>query len=116
MYARLFIKDRDLDSNTRDIIPKWRFHYMSSKPLKSHHIEIFKTAFAQPLIQREQRSLYALCLKQLHKQSTYTVDYISVLQTLNNNESIGMKVFNPYIDSDVAAAAIKMSSLIHLWN
>ncbi len=65
---------------------------------------------------RESSAHHALCLKQLHKQSTYTVDYISVLQTLNNNESIGMKVFNPDIDSDVAAATIKMSSLIHLWN
>ncbi len=49
-------------------------------------------------------------------QTVYTVGYISVLQTLNNNESIGMKVFNPDIDSDVAAAAIKTSSLINLCN
>ncbi len=76
---------------------------MSVKPLKSHHIGIFKPDLAQPLIQREQRSSYALCLKQLHKQPAYTVGYISVSQTLNNNESIGMKVFNPVIDSDVAA-------------
>ncbi len=45
-------------------------------------------------------SSYALCLKQLHKQPTYTVGYISVLQTL---------IFNPDIDSDVAAATIKMN-------
>ncbi len=42
--------------------------------------------------------------------STYTVGYIYVSQTLNNNESIGMKVFNPDIDSDVAAATIKMNN------
>ncbi len=53
---------------------------------------------------------YALCLKKLHKQSTYTVGYISVLQTLNNNKSIGRKVFKPDIDSDVAAATIKTNN------
>ncbi len=42
MYANLFFKDRNLDSNTCNRIP--------IKPLKSHHIGIFKTAFAQPLI------------------------------------------------------------------
>ncbi len=30
MYAPLFIlKDRDLDSNTRDLIPKWWFRYVN---------------------------------------------------------------------------------------
>ncbi len=41
-------------------------------------------------------------------QTVYTVGYISVLQTLDNNNRIGINVSSPYIDSDVAAAAIKM--------
>ncbi len=34
-----------------------------------------------------------------------------MLQTLNNNESIGIQVYSPNIDSDVAAVAIKISNL-----
>ncbi len=34
----------------------------------------------------------------------------SRLQTFNNYESIGIKVYRPDIDSDVAASAIKMSN------
>ncbi len=40
-------------------------------------------------------------------QTVYTVDYISVLQTLNNNESIEINVYSTDINSDFAAAAIK---------
>ncbi len=60
--------------------------------------------------------LIICCMFETASQTVYTVGYISVLQTLNNNESIGMEVFNPDIDSDVAAAAIKTSSLISLCN
>lgn len=42
-------------------------------------------------------------------QTVYTVAYISVLQTLNDNESIGIKVYSPDTDADVAAAAINGS-------
>ncbi len=44
-------------------------------------------------------------------QTVYLVGYVSVLQTINNNESIRTNVFNPEIESDVAAATIKTSML-----
>ncbi len=51
-------------------------------------------------------------------ETVYTVGYISVLQILNNNESIGIQFYSPDIDSDVAAATIQINNwpLEQMWN
>ncbi len=74
-----------------DFIPKWLFRCQLK--LWNHITSEYLNLLSHIRWSRESSAHHALCLKQLHKQSVYTVGYISVWQTLNNTKRVGWKMF-----------------------